>query len=79
MIAAGSLSPEDVARVLAQIKVTREKGHSILVRLHVIHQERWVGFLSREYGVQPRSHPQQRLHRRDPRNRTGQGMKALLP
>jgi type IV pilus assembly protein PilB len=51
LVAEGLITPDQLARALAEQRGTSEKLGSILVRLNLIHEDQLIGFLSRQYGV----------------------------
>jgi type IV pilus assembly protein PilB len=51
LVAEGLITPDQLARALAEQKGSRERLGSVLVRLKLLTEEQLSGFLSRQYGI----------------------------
>jgi type IV pilus assembly protein PilB len=51
LVAEGLITPEQLARALAEQKGTTEKLGGVLVRLGLLTEDQLIGFLSRQYGI----------------------------
>lgn len=51
LVADGLITPEQLQQALQEQKGSNEKLGSILVRLGMLHEDQYIGFLSRQYGI----------------------------
>ncbi len=51
LVADGLITPEQLQQALQEQKSSNEKLGSILVRLGMLHEDQYIGFLSRQYGI----------------------------
>ncbi|MBI4561842.1 MAG: Flp pilus assembly complex ATPase component TadA, partial [Candidatus Rokubacteria bacterium] len=51
LVADGLITPEQLQKALQEQKNTDEKLGSILVRLGMLNEDQYIGFLSRQYGI----------------------------